>query len=205
MSGKIDPERERRHAAGSGGKHLRARRWWIIGGIVGVAFVSLLAVIGVFADSDVSNTVEVPDASSGISVERSAAADVVMEDFDGNAVTIASFEGKPLVVNFWASWCAPCLTEMPGFEKVYQAHRESVEFLGVNLADDEVPALRVVAETGITYPLARDVEGEAFAAFRAFGMPTTVFLDENGSVIELYTGGLKADELEARIVKYFED
>ncbi len=193
----------------------KARAWAIVAGVIGVAIVSLLAVTSLSGDPDVSVSPgadastrlrgeAAPGSSTSTSARPSAAADVAMVDFDGNLVTIAEFEGKPLVVNFWASWCAPCLTEMPGFERVYQKHRQAVQFLGVNLADDVVPALRVVEETGITYPLARDIQGEAFAAFGGFGMPTTVFLDENGAVIELYTGGLTADELEARIVEYFE-
>ncbi|MCL1594148.1 MAG: TlpA family protein disulfide reductase [Actinomycetia bacterium] len=137
--------------------------------------------------------------------EPTPATNVAMQDFDGNAMTISELEGQPVVVNFWASWCAPCLAEMPGFERVYQSHRDSVQFLGVNLTDDLDPALQVVAETGVTYPLARDTQGETFTAFGGFGMPTTVFLDESGGVIEMYTGELTAGELEARIVEYFED
>lgn len=94
---------------------------------------------------------------------------------------------------------------MPGFERVYQTHRESVQFLGINLADDVASAQYVVEDTGITYLLARDPEGEAFTAFGALGMPTTVFLDAEGRIIELYTGELKAGDLEAKIVDYFEN
>jgi thiol-disulfide isomerase/thioredoxin len=163
--------------------------------MVGLTVVALLFI---FAFNDDAET------ASDDGSDRVAAPEVVLEDFEGNAVTISSLQGQPAVVNFWASWCIPCLAELPGFEGVYQTYGDSVQFLGINLADDPASAQYVVADTGITYPLARDPEGEAFTAFGALGMPTTVFLDAEGRVVELYTGELTAGELEAKIVDYFE-
>jgi len=195
MSGKQQTRQQRRGTERRSSRGAKSRTWWILGGVV-LVILALTAVIAASGSSDVSTD----DAA----VEPNNATDVAMLDFEGNTVTISDLEGQPVVVNFWASWCAPCLAEMPGFERVYQTHRDSVQFLGVNLTDDIEPALAVVARTGVTYPLARDVQGEAFTAFGGFGMPTTVFLDESGEVVEMYTGELTADELEARIVKYFE-
>lgn len=131
------------------------------------------------------------------------APDLVLAGFDGGQVALADFRGTPLVVNFWASWCTPCLAELPGFERVYQEHKGRVAFLGINLADDPTGAELVRQRTGITYPLAVDPDGAAFKAFGGFGMPTTVFISEDGRVIELYTGTLTADALVERIGRYF--
>lgn len=118
---------------------------------------------------------------------------------------ISDFREQPLVVNYWASWCVPCLAEMPGFERVYQQHQGEVAFLGINLADDPRAAEAVRERTGITYPVARDAEASAFEAFGAFGMPTTVFISPEGGIVELYTGELFAEALAERIDRYFGD
>ncbi len=214
MSRKQQTRQQRRRDAQRGSQNSSNRTWWIVGGVVVVALVALLAAFGLSGNSGVPmgpradvSTAPSADvstrASADVSTQPSAAIDVVLQDFDGNPVTVSSLEGKPVVVNFWASWCPACFAEMPAFEKVYLANSDSVQFLGINLTEDIEPALAVVEQTGVTYPLARDPQGEAFAAFGGYGMPTTIFLDETGRVIELYTGELTADELEARIVEYF--
>ncbi len=141
--------------------------------------------------------------SSGEEAPGDPAPEIALPDFDGNTVRLADFQGQPLVVNYWASWCIPCLAEMPGFEAVYQSHKGQVAFLGINLADDPVGAQHVRESTGITYPVAVDADGKSFEAFGAFGMPTTVFIDPDGYIIEMYTGELTAQELDERIEKYF--
>lgn len=206
MSEKRQTGQDRRRDARSGPQG-SVTQWWIVGGVIGLVLVALVAVVASSGDPDVS-TEPSADVSTGptadVSTEPNAAADVEMQDFDGNTVTISDLEGQPVVVNFWATWCPACFAEMPAFEKVYQAKGDSVQILGINLGEDIEEALSVVEETGVTYRLVRDPQGEVFTAFGGLGMPTTVFLDENGGVIEMYTGELTADELEARIVEYFE-
>jgi len=209
MSEKQQTRWGRRRATLRGSQRTKTRTLLMVGGVFGLGLVLLLAVLGLFGKADES-TQPSADVSTGsstgssIATKPNAAADVVMKDFDGNTVTISDLEGQPAVVNFWATSCPACFAEMPAFEKVYQANRGSVQFLGINLSEDIETALRVVEETGVSYPLARDPQGEVFAAFGGFGMPTTVFLDENGGVIEMYTGELTAKELEERIVEYFQ-
>ncbi len=164
------------------------RRGVLIGG--GVLALALAAAIAL--------------AGGGESPDRPPLAVDRFDGFDGApAVELSAFRGRPLIINFWASWCVPCLAEMPGFERVYQARRDSVAFLGVNLIDDPSAARVVVERTGITYPLAADLDGSAFTALGGYGMPTTVFVDPDGRVVELYTGELTADELDQRIQRYF--
>jgi thiol-disulfide isomerase/thioredoxin len=198
------------------------RKTWIAGGVVAVLLAALFAVVAQSGNSDASteaigsSAVE-PTTSSAVqpgstpstapttkeAAEPNAAVSLAIQDFDGNTMTLADLEGRPVVVNFWAAWCPACFAEMPAFEKVFQATGDSVQFLGIGLIDDLDAALSVVEETGVTYPLAQDPRGQVFAAFGGFGMPTTVFLDENGAVVEMYTGELTADDLAARIAEYF--
>ncbi|MCL1601244.1 MAG: TlpA family protein disulfide reductase [Actinomycetia bacterium] len=192
MSGKQQTRQQHRNPQQPAG---RTRGMVVVGGVLALAVIAVLSLV-LFDQGD--------DSSAAVASGNEAAPEVVLEGFDGTAVAISSLRGGPAVVNFWASWCFPCLAELPGFENVYQAHGDSVQFLGINLSDDPASAQSVVEDTGITYPLARDPRGEAFTAFGGLGMPTTVFLDEEGRVVELYTGELTARELEAKIIEYFE-
>jgi len=213
MSGMGQARHDGRRDVPSDPEDTSTRRWWVVGGVVGLALVAL-GVVSLSGNPNVrtqpSTAVSTEQGAavssdSDVSIEPNAATDVAMLDFDGNTVTISDLGGWPVVINFWSTWCPACFAEMPAFEKVYQANRESVQFLGINLSEDIEGSLNVVEETGVTYPLARDPRGEVFTAFGGYGMPTTVFLDENGGVVEMYTGELTAGELEARIVEYFEN
>ena len=159
--------------------------WWG----AGFAGLALVLAIALSATSDSSSS--------------EAAHDFALPNFAGETVRLSDFRGQGLVVNYWASWCLPCLAELPGFEQVYQRHRGEVGFLGVNLADDPASASSVVTDTGITYPLAIDIDGATYAAFGAFAMPTTVFVAPNGEVLELHSGDLTAAELEDKIAVFF--
>lgn len=148
-------------------------------------------------------------SEGGVSVEGDVslgaeAPQVEMAGFeDDGTVTLAQFEGKPLVMNFWASWCPPCIAEMPDFEKVFQDVKDDVQFLGVNQSDNHSAAADLVARTGVTYPLASDPNGEVFAAFGGAGMPTTVFIDADGRVVDVVTGQLTEDQLREKIAASF--
>ncbi|CAN5339636.1 hypothetical protein BH24ACT7_BH24ACT7_00210 [soil metagenome] len=122
-------------------------------------------------------------------------ADVRFTYFDGEPGTLADFAGRPLVLNFWASWCPPCLAEMPDFEEVHQQLKGEVAFLGLNLQDDLAAAQRLADQTGVTYPLAADPEGAIFRRFGGIAMPTTVLIDADGEVVEVHAGVIFADDL----------
>ena len=124
--------------------------------------------------------------------------------WDGEKATTAGFEGKPLVVNFWASWCTSCLHEIPAFVKVYERHAPNVAFLGLNLQDDRDVAANLARELGITYELGRDPQGTAFQAFGAVAMPTTVLLDADGDIVRRFDGEVSADQLETELEQLLE-
>jgi thiol-disulfide isomerase/thioredoxin len=106
----------------------------------------------------------------------------------GGTLNLADLRGKPVVVNFMASWCPPCRAEMPAFERAWQKHKDRVVFVGVAVEDTESAAKALVEKTGVTYPVGLD-EGNVIArAYELKGMPTTVFLDPNGAVVKRVTG-----------------
>jgi cytochrome c biogenesis protein CcmG/thiol:disulfide interchange protein DsbE len=133
----------------------------------------------------------------------SAVPGVVLRDFDGRRLTLDDYAGRPLVVNFWASWCPPCGAEMPDFERVHRSIGDSVAFLGVNLRDSRDLAEGLADSTGVTYRLVEDPDGRLFRAFDGAGMPTTVFVDADGNVVDVVAGQLAEAELRERIASAF--
>ncbi len=135
---------------------------------------------------------------AGGETEGSASLSFVL--FDGTETSLAAFAGTPVVLNFWASWCPPCATEMPDFQEVHERLGSQVTFLGMNSQDaDRAAAERLIAATGVTYLLASDPDGSLFRHFGGLGMPTTVFLDARGEVRATHSGILFAEDLERAI------
>lgn len=115
--------------------------------------------------------------------------------FDGRPGSTDEFAGKPTVLNFWSSNCAACVAEMPDFEEVFQELGGRVAFVGMNRDDTREFALQLAEETGVTYPLAEDIDSKMFIDFRAFAMPTTVFLTADNEVAYIWQGGLTGEDL----------
>lgn len=128
--------------------------------------------------------------------QRRPLPDRVVDGFAGGpAIDLAAYRGRPLVVNFWASWCAPCVEEMPDFNRVAAEMSDQVAFVGVDVKDAGRRAEPFVAELGITYDLAVDPDAELYGAVEALGMPTTLFVDPEGTIVYRHLGPLNADKL----------
>jgi thiol-disulfide isomerase/thioredoxin len=110
--------------------------------------------------------------------------------------------GRPLVLNVWASWCAPCRKEMPAFEQVHQQLKDTVAFLGLDQNDQADAARRLAAETGVTYPLAADPHGQASTKLGVAGLPTTLFIAPDGTLRGRRVGAMTAAQLRAAIRSY---
>ena len=126
--------------------------------------------------------------------------------FDGGRLSTVALAGKPVVVNFYASWCTVCDAEMPDFEQVHQSLGDKVQIVGVNAQsrDADGPAQAMVARAGVTYPTARDRDDTLLRKFNLTGaLPTTLFIDAQGIVVDVHNGGLTAAQLEASIDRAF--
>ena len=121
----------------------------------------------------------------------------------GGLGSFADYRGTPLVINFFASWCVPCVAEMPAFESVHQQRAAEVAFLGVNLRDSVADATELVERTGVTYDIARDPGGELAGALGVVAMPSTVFVSAEGTIVATQAGELSAEELRARLEALF--
>jgi cytochrome c biogenesis protein CcmG, thiol:disulfide interchange protein DsbE len=120
----------------------------------------------------------------------------------GERIQYARFRDRPLVLNFFASWCPSCIVEMPAFERLHGELRDEVRFLGVAQSDARSASIELVQRTGITYPTGIDPSGRFFNAWGTFGMPTTVFIRPGGHVAYVYAGGLDEATLRRLIERY---
>jgi thiol-disulfide isomerase/thioredoxin len=129
-------------------------------------------------------------------------ATVTITGFDGKEVVFAqAVKGTPTVVNFFASTCVPCITEMPDLEKVHQQLGDRVQFLGLAVQDRIKESQELVERTGVTYRTARDPNGDILGLFNGTALPMTVLLDADGTVKAIHPGELTADELRALIAE----
>ncbi|MBQ8185732.1 MAG: TlpA family protein disulfide reductase [Clostridia bacterium] len=121
-------------------------------------------------------------------------------DEEGNAVQLSDFFGKPLVVNFWASWCGPCKSEMPYFDAAASS-RDDVTILMVNLTDgqrDTVDSVKKFAEDeGYSFPLYFDTDTSAANAYYVYSIPMTVFIAADGTLADYHTGAMSEETLNA--------
>lgn len=121
----------------------------------------------------------------------SMAPDFTLEDIDGNQVSLSDFAGKPVLINFWASWCPPCRVEMPELQRVYKAQQDSgFAILAVNLLyqdnlDDVYDFFR---QTKISFPTLLDEHGTVAATYRVGSLPTSVFVDTGGRIHLIQVG-----------------
>jgi thiol-disulfide isomerase/thioredoxin len=185
-----------------------SRRGVVVATVVVVgALVAAAAGFSLIGDSTESASAP-PQAASASSQAASASSTNIstmpVVYFDESQGTVADYAGQPLVLNFFASWCVPCLKEMPGFERVYQSKGGDVAFLGMNLQDTDAAGVAVVEQTGVTYDMARDRDGSLFTALGGFAMPTTLFIDEGGNLLEMVSGELSAEALDDKINLYFD-
>ncbi|MCP5026493.1 MAG: TlpA family protein disulfide reductase [Actinomycetia bacterium] len=121
--------------------------------------------------------------------------------FDGSTATFADFAGKPLVVNFFASWCSPCRAEMPHFQTVHEDLGDEVTFLGLASGDRVEDARALVEETGVTFTVASD-PGEFLIHFGGIAMPTTALVSADGVIVDMFTGPLDEERLRDRIAEH---
>jgi cytochrome c biogenesis protein CcmG/thiol:disulfide interchange protein DsbE len=120
-----------------------------------------------------------------------------------HVVSLASFLGRPLVLNFWASWCVPCRKEMPVLEAAFRSEAGKVMFVGIDSNDSTSAARLFLTQTHVTYLTISDPNGTTATKYRLYGLPTTVFISPSGKIIGRHIGELHADTLREALKEAF--
>ena len=128
------------------------------------------------------------------------APDFTMTDASGEEVKLSDFFGKPVILNFWASWCGPCKSEMPHFEDAYQKYGEDINFVIVNLTDGARETVEnasdFIEEQGYTFPLYFDTNTEGAVTYGTYSIPVTYFIGADGVPVAQANGALDAETLQ---------
>ena len=142
--------------------------------------------------------------SDEIEIEKEIAPDFTLELFGGETFSLSEHKGRPVVINFFASWCIPCKAEAPSFDKVYREYKtKDVAFLGVAIQDTKIKAMELVKEVGITFPAGLDEDGKIKESFGVFGIPVTYFIDRNGKINYTHAGMMTEDLIRYELEKIF--
>ena len=154
-------------------------------------------------ESPTETPAEVPEETTTAPAQVVLAPDFTVYDLEGNPVHLLSYLGKPIVLNFWASWCGPCKMEMPDFQKAYEELDGSVQFLMVNMTDGSretvETALAFIESQGYTFPVLFDSDMDAAITYNAYSLPTTYFISAEGQVIARASGAISAELLQQGI------
>ena len=125
------------------------------------------------------------------------AVDFELQDLDGNPVRLHSLAGKPVVLNFWASWCPPCRAEMPDMEALKAMLGDRVQFVGVNVGESAKEVRHFALENGLSWMFLTDSDGRVSDLYRVRSIPTSLFIDASGRIVARVVGKLGLEEMVA--------
>ena len=124
------------------------------------------------------------------------AEDFQLTDLAGRQQSLSQYRGKVVLVNFWATWCKPCTTEMPAMQAMYdKLQDQGFVVLAVNELEDEIKVREHIQQHGHTFPVLLDSDNKVANQFGVFGLPVSVFIDEKGVVREYIKGGLLTEQI----------
>ncbi|GIV84846.1 MAG: alkyl hydroperoxide reductase [Candidatus Roseilinea sp.] len=130
--------------------------------------------------------------------EGAPAPEFTLKTLDGRPVALSDLRGKVTLINFWASWCPPCLEETPALIAAYEELKRTnpnIEFIGIGTNDDRANLEKFAENNRIPYIIVEDPDGEVSDAYGVLGMPTTVFVDSSGVVRRIWNGAIKKEQV----------
>ena len=140
---------------------------------------------------------------------QTTAPDFTVYTAGGEAVKLSDLRGKPVVLNFWASWCPPCKAEMPDFEAAFIRHGEDVQFVMVNMTDGSEETVQTasafISSQGYTFPVYFDTAYSAANAYQVRSIPATYFIDAEGNLVAQFIGAMNAEQLQQGIALIWQE
>jgi peroxiredoxin len=129
--------------------------------------------------------------------------DFSLDDLNGRGVKLSDYAGQVVLINAWATWCPPCVAEMPDLQAYYQQHRhESFIILGINAGDTLSAASAFASQNGITFPIVLDPNVQFLSDLGVHSFPTSILIDTSGIVRSIHIGMYTAEDLDAEITPY---
>ena len=135
-----------------------------------------------------------PPASGGRS--QGEAPGFTLTDLDGHQVSLSQFQGQPVVVNFWATWCPPCRVEMPDLIEAYEREQGQIVFLAISIDEPAVVVGRFAEENQMPFIILLDEDGKASSDYRVNGIPATFFINRDGEIVVRYVGQMSPRMIE---------
>jgi len=168
--------------------HPRRRAWGYLGS-------GLLIWLGLLALVVLVSKLLLDDHAVAPLENGASAPDFELVDLAGELVSLREQQGKPVILNFWATWCAPCVIEMPNIQKFYENYPGEFQVLAVNADESELTVGRFVEDMGLTFDILLDPGGKIQSLYQIRGYPTSFFIDAEGKIRAWHTGSLTEDQL----------
>ena len=164
--------------------------------IAGIVLLLILAGVSIalYASGQLAQVVGVSAAEAP--EVASPAPDFILNSLAGDSLKLIGFRGKPVFINFWATWCAPCLLEMPNIQKYYKKYPSQFEVLAVNAGETERTVQRFVDDLGVSFKILLDPDGKVQELYRIKGYPTTYVVDKDGIIRFQHIGSLSEKQIE---------
>jgi len=166
----------------------------------GLVIIALVVFIATRPPSDNSEIQGIEISKGDVEVEPSGLADFTLTDLNGGSITLADYRGdKPVILDFWATWCPNCRRDMPVMNRLYEKYQDDIEVIAINLQESERTVRKFIESRGLTFPVVFDPSGRVS---RAFGIRYTnvhVFIGKNGEILSVKPGDITESDFRALI------